>query len=39
VIPYSVSMPITFGIAMGPPGRLLVKRTNGGRGRLRSLPP
>jgi hypothetical protein len=37
VIPYSVSMPITFGIAMGPPGRLVVTRTDGGKGRPRSL--
>src|SRR5215831_7144615 len=39
VIPYSVSIPITFGIAMVPPERLLVRETNGGRAPLRSLPP
>jgi len=32
-MPYSVSMPITFGIAMGPPDAFDVMRTNGGRGR------
>src|SRR5215472_3234197 len=39
VIPYSVSIPITFGIAMVPPEQLVVRETNGGRAPLRSLPP
>src|SRR5712691_7658378 len=39
VMPYSVSMPITFGIAIGPPDALVEMRTNGGRGDSAPLPP